>query len=224
MITSLYVLEYFNFLGSKFDEEQIPYHDELLYVPGGSPENMMDFVAKRVLLDRNAGPHDPIVIVGWDRGVINKVPTIRNGLQSKLNAQGRGEFRQHSLVNFELNLFLVTNSANLAEDIEEIYNSVIREVTEMKVDTSSIWTIDNPNYGINIIHQDIESSALLSDKGNLWGIPFSVEVTGPVFSMSTEERIRAKEVQVKVFTKNIYSATITKDRESGVITSTVEGS
>jgi hypothetical protein len=78
----------------------------------------------------------------------------------------------------------------------------------MTVNSASIYEMNHPDFAVNVMHQDVEESAPLTDMGNLWGVPWSVEITGPAVDLSPDDRAKAKQIQVKLYDKDIYKSDV----------------
>lgn len=202
MVASLYIKTYYEWLADRFAKEGITFDKTLFYVPNNSPEAMIEYLVRHELVNRSKSPGEQVAFMGFNRGVINK----SEGVRGNHALRARGDIvssRKMMRTGFELTTFVVTNHANLAEDIEEIYNVCIREISTFPVDMEPIYEADYPNFSINVEHSDVTDVTPVPEKGNLWGMASLARLAGPAFSLNQDEKAKAKKLSVLVYQHNV---------------------
>lgn len=204
MVTSIYIKSYYEWLAALYLEQGIVFDKTLLYVPNNSPESMIDFLVKKELVRREKNAGEQIAFMGFNRSVINaQVGTRPNkAARAVLNTQTASS-RSIRKVMFELSTFIVTNKANLAEDIEEIYNVCIRHLSVFETDMESVFEQDYSDFRANIIHSDITDTTPIDQQGNLWGIACTAQIIAPAFSLTQTELIKAREISLYLYQMNV---------------------
>ena len=204
MVTSIYIKSYYEWLSALYQEQGIDFDKTLLYVPNNSPESMIDFLVRKELVKRNANPGEQVAFMGFNRSVINAAQGTRPNsvARSVLNTQTASS-RHMRKVMFELSTFIVTNKANLAEDIEEIYNVFIKHRSTYEADMESVFEQDYPEFRVNIIHSDITDTTPIDQQGNLWGIASTAQITAPAFSLAQTEITKAREISLYLYQMNV---------------------
>lgn len=219
MVVSLYIQTYYNWLSALFAEEGIVFAKNLLYVPQRSAPSMMDYLVRKELITRNileSPVRKPVTYMGFNRGPINKQANIRRNRATRFNADGTIADRVFVRSVFQLTTYIVTNDAKLMENIEEVYNTNIREFSSFPVDMNQIiFEQADPNFKINVIHQDITQADPMPEHGNMWALEFEKEITAPVYALTSAEKVKANILQVALYDSktNIEKKVIQFQRE-----------
>lgn len=205
MIASLYVIDYLSKLGYFLDREHIPYFATPIHVPGGSASDFMEYLAENAIINANRQPNDPVLIVGWDKGTTNRSTQAHPHKLSRFKVDpDTGDLTDKASIRhaiqgmFTLNVFCITNKSNLAEDLEEIYATIIRPRTIYKVNASSVYELDTGNFLVNMLHGDVTTTCLNS-QGNIWGISWSVNLFGEIVNLVPDEATKCKKLSVELY-------------------------
>lgn len=204
MISSLYTIGYFAKLGALLDEEQIPYYETPINVPGGSASDFMDYLAKKEIINRNRKPNDPVLVIGWDKGTTNRrseahpFKITRISKNNEFSASSR-----HAIQGmFTLSVFCICNKGNLVEDLEEIYSTKIRPRTTFNIDAHTVFELDTGEFGANMLHSEI-SSVVLNPHGNIWGVSWSVNLFGEIVNLIPDDAVKCKKLSVELYENNL---------------------
>lgn len=207
MIASLYIIDYFRQLGEYLDAEHIPYHPNLIHVPGGSASDFMDYLAKREIINSQRKPDDPVFVIGWDKGTTNRMSEARPHLRSRYKQlEGSptdiASIRHAIQGMFTLSVFCICNKGNLVEDFEESYSTIIRPRTCYKVDTKTIYELAAPEFRVNMLHGDV-STTCLNSNGNIWGVSWSVNLFGDIVNLVPSDAAKCKKLSVELYENNL---------------------
>jgi len=209
MVSSLYISSYYEWLNSKFATEGILFDNTLFYVPDDSPASMMDYLVRKEIIKKNKSPGTAVSYVGFNRGVINKVPSLRPNLSVRFDTSAdKGKARKFVMSQFELSTHIVTNIPEIAEDIEEVYNVIVFPVFEIPINMSIIFEQDHPDFKINVKHGNIRACSHIDHVGNMWGLSFSQTIIAPIYSLTQEEKVKVTKISVVIYNNNVASKEI----------------
>lgn len=194
------------------DDGMIPGKD-LFYVPKNQAEHLVDHLVRHALTLNRKEPGEPWIYLGWNAGPANalegtrshhmkrRVTTEATETMAALPSipEGSSQIKWFRECTWELSVFMVTNHGNMAEDLEELYESRIQMKSEIPVDMGSVFIMNYPNFFINTQHKTLQTSNPLLTKGNLWGLKYDVTLTGPAIEFHEEQRAAAKSLSVTLY-------------------------
>jgi len=213
MVVSLYIFEYFKWLRNKYQEELIDIEPELFFVPDNSADSMTDHLVRTALGNRSPMPgiqmpQNTKTWFGFNRGVLNK-DTLRPNTAVRFNTElGKATKRKMVRGAFPVSMFFVSTNPEHIEDIEEIYNTTIRSISSIEIDMGLIFEQNYSEWRLNTFHGEVMESTPLENKGNLWGLQIEALISGPIFSLTREEREKAKRVSICLYNNNIMQGKV----------------
>lgn len=215
MVLSVYIVSYINWLRNVLLSQGINTQEDLYYVPDGSLESMISFWVRKAMGDRpiplvnnplpstSELPPEPYnTYLGFNRGVLKKSPTLRQMNATRGGSSGVSS-RKMTRGSFDLEVFIVSNSQEIIEDVEEIYSTIVMPYSKIRVETMPVFEIEDPEFCINTIHNDISSNYFEKSKGNLFGINIPIMITCPVFNLTQSEKVKAKKLSITLYSRNV---------------------
>lgn len=206
MLASLYIKEYYTWLKGIYEKEGLPIGNEFpTFVPTASIEAMMSFTGRKYFYDRdnkdlNECPKQPSAFIGFHRAAINKDTRRPNfAIRGKPGLTGATS-RQMVYGEFLLTTFIVTNDNRLAEDFEEIYNVIVRDISVIPINIDIIHEQDFSEFRLNTFHGEVTSSAQETEMGNIWGVEMVHRIMGPLFQLDKEEKELARKLSICLYT------------------------
>jgi hypothetical protein len=194
------------------DDGMIPGKD-LFYVPKSHAEHLAEHLARYALTRSIKEPGEPWIYLGWNVGATNALDGTRSHhIQRKVPVgesettvtpkgipEGSSQIKWFRECTWELSVFMMTNHGNVAEDLEELYESRIQMKSEIPVDMGSVFIMDYPNFMINTQHKTLQTSNPILTKGNLWGLKYDVTLTGPAIEFSEKQIAAAKSLSITLY-------------------------
>lgn len=204
MVASIYIKTYFDHLADWYKQQKFEfdnYNDakkELYYVPKNQSEHMVDFFVRYALSKSVKAQGEPFIFLGWNRTVVKPLQGTRNHhVRRTVNETGITKWFRD--IQFDIATFIVTNKGNTAEDLEEIYETVIQPKSEYVVDMGPIFHWDYPEFAVNSQHSEAATSNPMIDTANLWALHFNTTITGPSIEFDEKQMGIAKSISASIY-------------------------
>jgi len=213
------------------DDGKMPGRD-LYYVPRNEATHMGDFLARYALTRQSIRPGEPFIYIGFNNGPTAALDETRShdmerrvpigdvqGMRLPKNVPvGSKQVKWYRMCTYKLSVFMMTNSGNIAESLEELYEVRIQMKSAIPVDMGSVFIMDWPDFKINTQHEVMQTSnPLLSNDSNLWGMKYDVTLVGPAIEFDERQKDPANAISVALYEMGSYGAeskkidTITKE-------------
>jgi hypothetical protein len=187
MIASLYIKNYLDQLERRYKTHGLAFNNynetcrDLFFVPKTAEEHLVDYLAAYALNNQEKAQGEPFIYLGWNRGLLT-TPDETEDINIK----------------FDLEIFIVTNRGDVAENLEEAYLVTIQPVSKYPV-----YMAGYSEFQVNSEHSGMLSSLPILNYGLLWALKSTVGITGPAIAL--DERGKA---EIKAISESLYKTEI----------------
>jgi len=185
----------------------------LRYVPKNQAEHLVDDLVRYALTRTTKAPGEPWLFLGWNASPASALEGTRSHhierrvpfgddaplVTPKGIPEGNTQIKWFRECQWDMSVFMVTNSGNLAEDLEEVYEARIQMKSDIPVDAGSVFILDYPNFRINTQHKTLQTSNPMTDTNNLWALKYDVRLIGPALEFDERQMAAAKKLSITLY-------------------------